>query len=966
MCVNYNYYGTGDTGGSPTITSVDAVERAVNKKDGDIEVISATSDQLFKDYMPYSAHPELPKYDGELLMDVHGTGCYTSQAAMKLYNRQNELLGDAAERAAVAAELLGAEAYPGEALTESWRRFIWHQFHDDLTGTSIPRAYEFSWNDELLSLKQFAGILGHSTDAVASQLDTRVKGTPVVLYNALGTETTDVVELEVPVKGRPGKVSAYNPDGKQVAAQLLGVSGGKAKILVEATVPANGYAVYDIRLSGSAKADASSSANTIENSIYKLTLDKNGDITSLYDKKANKELVEKGKAIRLAIFTENKSYPWPAWEILKEAIDREPQSINGDVKISLVENGPLRTTLCVDKKHGDSNFRQYIRLYEGALADRIDFYNEVDWATTNALVKAEFPLTVSNPKATYDLGLGTVERGNNTDIAYEVYSQRWADLTDSGKGYGVTVMNDCKYGWDKPADNVIRLTLLHTPETDKGYAYQDHQDFGHHTFTYSLNGHSGDLNKSVANAKSDVLNQRIKAFSTNKHAGKLGKTYSAASVSTNDLAIKALKKAENGDEYVVRVYDASGKGASGQVEFALPVVAAVEADGTEKTIGEASFSGNKLNVKVTPNSVRTYKVKFAPVEKVNKAEYAQVPLNYDKKCFSWNAFSGDADFSDGYAYAAELVPAQLTFKGVPFKLENKALFNGKVCKGDTITIPAGYYDRLYILAAAANEDTPAEGTFRAGKSTTVVNVPSYTGFIGQWGHTGHTEGYVYDADVAYVGTHRHNSQGDQPYEFTYMFEYPIDIPAKATEIILPDNPELVIFAATLARGENNEGSALSTLYRTSIDGDAQPSLAVKEHKNLLKKEYVTSCSGSANDKETPEFMLDGNDATKWCDTQKIPSYVTFDLQEPKTISGWSMTNAGKESSSYVTVSCLLQARNNPNEEWKTIDALLGNRRNVVNRKLSEPVEARYLRLLVVQPEQSPRSKDTRICELSVY
>lgn len=247
-----------------------------------------------------------------------------------------------------------------------------------------------------------------------------------------------------------------------------------------------------------------------------------------------------------------------------------------------------------------------------------------------------------------------------------------------------------------------------------------------------------------------------------------------------------------------------------------------------------------------------------------------------------------------------------------------------------------------------------------------MNVPSYTGFIGQWGHTGHTEGYVYDADVAYVGTHRHNSQGDQPYEFTYMFEYPIDIPAKATEIILPDNPELVIFAATLARGENNEGSALSTLYRTSIDGDAQPSLAVKEHENLLKKEYVTSCSGSANDKETPEFMLDGNDATKWCDTQKIPSYVTFDLQEPKTISGWSMTNAGKESSSYVTVSCLLQARNNPNEEWKTIDALLGNRRNVVNRKLSEPVEARYLRLLVVQPEQSPRSKDTRICELSVY
>ena len=124
-------------------------------------------------------------------MDVHGTGCYTSQAAMKLYNRQNELLGDAAERAAVAASMIGAAEYPSSSLTESWRRFIFHQFHDDLTGTSIPRAYEFSWNDELLSLKQFAGIITSSVSAVADRLDTRAKGTPVVLFNALGHEATD-------------------------------------------------------------------------------------------------------------------------------------------------------------------------------------------------------------------------------------------------------------------------------------------------------------------------------------------------------------------------------------------------------------------------------------------------------------------------------------------------------------------------------------------------------------------------------------------------------------------------------------------------------------------------------------------------------------------------------------------------------------------------------------------------------
>ena len=162
----YHYYGTGDTGGAPTIESVRALELGL-QGDGPVKIISATSDRLYKDYLPYSSHPELPVWNGELLMDVHATGCYTSQAAMKLYNRRNEQLADAAERSAVAADWLGAVPYPREVLTEAWKRFIWHQFHDDLTGTSIPRAYEFSWNDELISLKQFADVLTTSVGGFA-------------------------------------------------------------------------------------------------------------------------------------------------------------------------------------------------------------------------------------------------------------------------------------------------------------------------------------------------------------------------------------------------------------------------------------------------------------------------------------------------------------------------------------------------------------------------------------------------------------------------------------------------------------------------------------------------------------------------------------------------------------------------------------------------------------------------------
>lgn len=967
--VVYHYYGTGDIGGSPTITSVDAVERSL-KGQGPLQIISATSDQLYKDYLPFENHPELPMYDGELLMDVHGTGCYTSQAAMKFYNRQNELLGDASERSSVAADMLGLVDYPSQSLTESWRRFIFHQFHDDLTGTSIPRAYEFSWNDELLSLKQFSNILTTSVSAVSEQLDTRVKGVPVVLYNALGYEATDLVELIMDAAKCPSKVSVFNEQGKEVASQLVSYVDGKVHILAEATVPANGYAVYDVRLSGSGKVvEGTAVANTIENSIYKITLNEQGDITSIFDKKNNKELVKSGKAVRLALFTENESFSWPAWEIIKKTVDATPISITDGVKMTLVENGSVRKTLCIEKQYGDSKFRQYIRLYEGALADRIDFYNEVNWATTNALLKAEFPLNVDNEKATYNLGIGSVQRGNNTETAYEVYSHYWADLTDKSNDYGVAVLNDSKYGWDKPDNNTLRLTLLHTPKTRRGYAYQDHQDFGYHTFTYSLVGHAGALKNEQISQEADVLNQRIKAFATVKHAGKLGKGFSLAASDNVNVVIKALKMAESSDEYVVRVYETGGKVAqNANITFAADIVAAVEADGTEKTIGTAGFNGKQLQVAIQPNSIKTYKVKLAKQSK-QALEYEQMALAFDKKCFSWNQFAGDANFESGYAYAAELLPSELTVNRIPFRLENDKLLNGMKCEGDTLKLPVGNtYNRLYILAASATAEKSIKCAFKVGKSTQEIKVPSYTGFIGQWGHTNHTNGYMVDTEVAYVGTHRHSSTGDHPYEFTYMFKYAIEIPAKATEIILPNNPDVVLFAATLVQETYPTATAASTIFRTANERSVQEEVleeaVVKE--NLLKEEHIVAWSGFTRHNERPALLLDGKEDTKWCNIASIPSFVEFDLGRETEINSWKMVNAASENRSFVTSTCLLQARNNKDEEWRTIDYFSGNKKNIINKEFENPEKVRYLRLYVVQPTQDPNSKDTRVYEFAVY
>ena len=806
--IAYHYYGTGDTGGAPSIESVIAVERGL-KGSGPVKIISATSDQLYKDFLPFDKHPELPLFNGELLMDVHGTGCYTSQAAMKLYNRNNELLADAAERAAVVADWLGGQEYPQTTLADAWKRFIWHQFHDDLTGTSIPRAYEFSWNDEFLSQKQFAQTLTTSVGTVSRTLNTQVKGTPLVIRNTLALPVKDIIELSVDATPQSRSFSVYDETGKQIPSQFLSLNDNKARLLITANVLPASFTVYDVRTGGGSKSSSLKvNANSIENSIYKVTLNANGDIASIIDKRYNKELVKQGKSIRLALFTQNESFQWPAWEILKKTIDETPIDIAEGVKISIAENGPLRAALCVERKYGDSTFKQYIRLTEGGQDDRIDFVSQIDWHTSNALLKAEFPLSVDNESATYDLGIGSIERKNNTITAYEVPAQYWADLSDKDRSYGVSVMNDSRYGWDKPDNNTLRLTLLHTPKTNKEYVYQDKQDMGYHEFTYSIVGHKGDFVEAKTVAKAELLNRPLTAFAVKKHNGTLGKSFSFLQTSGDQLMVKALKKAEKSDYYVIRLYETTGKEANNfELSFAGEILEANELNGMEDVVGKANFSGKKLTVNAKPFAIKTFGIKLKPATaQLTPPQTIPVNLKYNIRTATFNAYRWDANIDGkGHSYAAELLPETLNAGGVDFKLGDPVFENAVKCAGDTILLPqGGQYNKLYLLAACVSGDTIA--TFHVDGKASEFAVPYYSGFIGQWGHTGHTEGFLKPAEIAYTGTHRHNSKSntDVPYEFTYMFKYCIDIPKNAKQLVLPKNPKVLLFAASLAVNENDD------------------------------------------------------------------------------------------------------------------------------------------------------------------
>ena len=809
----------GDKGNSGTVTTARRMAAAMADPDAPVQLISATSDQLFLDYM--DRRDELPTYDGELLMDVHAGGCYTSQGAMKYYNRRNEELLGAAERAAVAADWLGAKPYDRAKLNEVWQRVLWHQFHDDLTGTSIADAYRYSWNDELISLQQATEVMTAAVGALSHSLDTRVKGTPVVVYNPVTYDLRDLVEAEVPLDARAKGVAVYAPSGKRVAAQILSREGDRARILFAADVKAAGYAVYDVRpASGVAKSSAlKASERTLENRIYRVELDANGDIRSIRDKRAGRELVAEGKAFRMAVFEGNPSNRYPAWEIMKETMDKPGRPIDGDVRISIAEQGPVRATLKVERSYGPSKFVQYVSLTDGGDDDRIDVRNTVDWSSRDVLLKAEFPCAVANAKAAYDLGLGFIERGNNTETAYEVPAQKWVDLTDADGSYGVTILNDCKYGWDKPADNTLRLTLLHTPSTEKRYAHQRTLDHGVHHYTYSIVGHTGARTEDALVA-GEALNMPLVAFVAPKHAGHLGRTFSMLAASTPQIGVRALKAAEDGDGYIVRCYETTGNPVEGaRITFPAAIVSAEECNGIEERIGDAAFEGRSLVVSAGKFAPKTYRVRLAEpaVRSTLAIDNAPVKLDYDITAYTTDEFFTYYTIDKALgSFAAELIPATVECDGVTFAMGEANTDDAVLCNGQTVALPADRtYTKLYVLASAVEEPRTAE--FRVGDRTYEAEVPLWKGFYGQWGWYGNSEGFMQRAKIGYLGTHRHQTDlGNVPYGFSYMYLLTFDIPEGATTVTLPRDKKVLVYAMTAS---NNPIDDVKLASRTFVRPD---------------------------------------------------------------------------------------------------------------------------------------------------
>ena len=819
LYAGYKYIGVGDEGGAPDDETVSWLMRSL-AGDGPVRVLSSPADALFRALTDEQV-ARLPVYDGELLMTRHGVGCYTSQGTIKRWNRQNELLADAAERAAVLADWLGAAEYPRARLTEAWTRFLWHQFHDDLTGTSIPQVYTFTANDEVLALGEFAGVLTDAVGGVARALDTRAGGVPVVVYNALSTARCDVVEATVTFDGpAPAAVEVLDPAGRAVPAQVTWTAGARAHVVFTATVPAVGLAVYDVRPAAAAGDGGALqvSAEGLENEHYRVTVDADGNVTSIVDKATGRELLSAPLKLQLL---RNQPRNWPEWEIEYDDLLAAPAvEVGGPARVRVVEAGPARVALEIERRAAASTFVQRVRLGAGDAGRRVEILNELDWRSGAMLLKAAFPLTAGGPQATYDLGCGTIARGNNRPELYEVPAQQWADLSAGAGAGGVTIASDSRYGWDKPDDHTLRLTLVHTPgRIDK--------DMGWHACGYALVGHAGDWRAADAAWQAARFNQPLRAFQAPAAAGPLGRTVSLLGVSTAQVMVRAVKLAEDGREVVVRLQELHGRPVEGvKLTAAAPIVGARELDGSEQPRGELTPVDGGLSLALGAYELRTIALTLgAPPAS------APVALPLDR-CVT----SGDGQAAtDGYdaagrALPAELFPREVVCDGVRYVLgpAEGGRLNAVTARGQTVALPEGEWDAVYVLAAAAGDDVAA--AFAVDGVEHGVTVHAASGFVGQAeslvvggrvvASRAQAPAYIKPGRVAWYATHLHDAVGANcAYEFGYVFAY--RLPA-GRALTLPRDERVRVLAVSVARNPNAATGPAAPLHDELVPVRVRP------------------------------------------------------------------------------------------------------------------------------------------------
>jgi alpha-mannosidase len=589
-------YGEGDHGGGPRDSDL-ALIRSAKRDRAMPRTAFAAPEAYFR--LLEKQRPDLAVVRSEL--NPVFPGCYTTQASTKRDNRRGESLLVEAEKFSALAVAGGfRDYYPERDLDEAWKIILRNQFHDILAGSSIGPVYDETAQFYREAFTRGRRALDFSLETIANGVDTRGEGVPVVVFNSLAWERTEPVTVEIPFAG-PFRI--VDSRGGDTPYQAVSGGGGSSRnlrrvVFTAEGVPSLGYRTYrleQVDRDPVFKSTVAAGPEMLENEFFKITLDpKRGWITNLYDKANGREALYGPANVLQAVADEPSSMS--AWELgLKDPL----ASIGEEgAKVEVLESGPVRAVVRVSSVFRGSSFRQEITLH--SRMPRLDIRTNLDWRERNVMIKAVFPFRVKADRAEFEIPFGSITRPAD---GAEAPAIRWIDVSEDDGSYGVSLLNDSRYGFDVRAGtarlSVIRGAVYPDPEADRGL----------HELTYSLYPHKGTWKEAGSVRRGYELNNPLLPRTVMAHPGTLQAETSFVRVDAANIILSAVKMEAgyNARGLIFRFYETAGQRTDVNVE--LPWVGeATEADLIERPGKPLGHAGKTLPLSFEPYEIKTIRI----------------------------------------------------------------------------------------------------------------------------------------------------------------------------------------------------------------------------------------------------------------------------------------------------------------------------------------------------------------------
>jgi len=600
-------YGYGDGGGGPTRAMIERGTRLERGIPGAPKLklggIAPFLDRLGK---AMEADPaRFPEWNGELYLQYH-RGTLTSVAKNKANNRRSERVMKELELLSALAHAQSGAAYPAEQINTFWETILINQFHDILPGTSIPEVYVDSDNEygELFSTLASANGPWHSA---ASAIPGAKNGTRLFNFTSQARNHA-LVSL--------GSDAALDGAGlaqggtSQPLQKLVGAGGETSYAApVSALAPLGWTGVQVVSGVAAGKSSLTATTSTLENVVIKVSFDKAGEITSILDKSRNREVIAKGQTGNRLIAFEDKPMEWDAWDIDRYFEEQFWPLSEGKASITVVETGPHRAAIRIERSYNLSKVVQVISLEAGAR--QLEFDTWIDWQERATVLKACFPFDLNVSEIRSEIQFGHVKRATHRNTSwdkarFEASMHRWVDMSETD--FGAALLNDCKYGYDA-LEQTVRLTLL------RGSSFPDPKaDLGEHRLRYALFVHDGVADIAQVHRAAERFNNPIAVLGSLKPgaATGAGESFAFATCDAENVTIETVKKAEKSDALVLRIFETANTRATATIRFGLPIKSAklvnLMEEGDE---GKVTVVDNTVVLELRPFQIATLMVETA-------------------------------------------------------------------------------------------------------------------------------------------------------------------------------------------------------------------------------------------------------------------------------------------------------------------------------------------------------------------